>query len=157
MRFERFLPESFARNSVTYMCMYMCMYISRYMCMYMYMCIYVYLYLTFWKSKVFIIWNAFILFIRWHLFLGLSNKAFNESGDLLNGRNGGCGYRGPFLSSESKGHTSCFTNSYLTEKTLWSEQSKLYGHGNEVFCVTTYDSNDLKLIASSCKVSFSKF
>lgn len=82
--------------------------------------------------------------------LGLSNKAAND--DYPGSK--GFGDRDIFSNGdEVRGHTSCFTNSYLTEKTLWSEQNKLYGHGNEVFCVTTFASSNSKLIASSCKAT----
>ncbi|KAL4128324.1 hypothetical protein PRIC2_007313 [Phytophthora ramorum] len=37
----------------------------------------------------------------------------------------------------------------LGRKTLWPEQRKLYGHGNEMLCVTSSHSGDL--IASACK------
>jgi elongator complex protein 2 len=37
----------------------------------------------------------------------------------------------------------------LMQSTLWPELNKLYGHGNEVFCICA--SNDGELIATACK------
>jgi len=39
----------------------------------------------------------------------------------------------------------------LLQNTLWPETQKLYGHGNEVFCLAT--SNDGRVLASACKAA----
>ncbi|XP_075264217.1 elongator complex protein 2-like [Convolutriloba macropyga] len=83
--------------------------------------------------------------------LGLSNKGFEDVGDLSNASLSQHKFSGNAADSDAK--AAIFTNSHLAEKTLWSEKIKLYGHGNEVYAVTCFHSQHATLIATSCKAT----
>jgi elongator complex protein 2 len=96
--------------------------------------------------------------------LGLSNKAVYldedaESGGLHNGDAQGEGMAtGPEYYNEGPDFVPCAVpavvsgpplEEHLSQNTLWPEVRKLYGHGNEVFCVSASPSG--RVIASACK------
>jgi elongator complex protein 2 len=97
--------------------------------------------------------------------LGLSNKAVYldedaESAGLHNGDAGGEGRMatGPEYYNEGPDFVPCAVpavvsgpplEEHLAQNTLWPEVRKLYGHGNEVFCVSASPSG--RVIASACK------
>ncbi|KAL1773587.1 elongator complex protein 2 [Sigmodon hispidus] len=88
--------------------------------------------------------------------LGLSNKAifmgdlgpqFSEDGTLL--VNPALEY--PEVTFQPALLSGPPTEDHLLQNTLWPEIQKLYGHGNEIFCVAC--NNSKTLLASACKAA----
>lgn len=75
--------------------------------------------------------------------LGLSNKSVNVDALEKNAMD---------TINESSSVLEPFLESSLSAFSLWPEVDKLYGHGYEIYCVTS--DNRHKLLASSCKVFY---
>lgn len=92
--------------------------------------------------------------------LGLSNKAVYvdedpESGESGNddagaeGAMGGDPYMAKYMPAVPTVLSGPPLEEHLAQNTLWPEIRKLYGHGNDVFCVSASPSG--RVIASACK------